>query len=95
MVLGHESEGEERGIGSRRTISMSKTRKIIARRKKRREKGRRALFLGSNPHSKGVNFSRLGGERRERREVRPRMARGKAEARRKERRGESMGCCSK
>lgn len=51
------------GMGSRRAISMSKTRKIKARRKKRRENGIRACFLGSNPHSKGEVLSRLGAVR--------------------------------
>lgn len=37
---------------------MSKTIKIIARRKNRIEKGIRAEWLGSNPHSKGDSFSR-------------------------------------
>lgn len=37
---------------------MSKTRKITARRKNRREKGMRALPSGSNPHSNGEAFSR-------------------------------------
>lgn len=46
------------GIGRRRTISMSKTRKITANRKNRRENGIRAEFLGSNPHSNGDSFSR-------------------------------------
>lgn len=48
----------ERGTGMRSTISMSNTRKITARRKNRRENGRRAEFLGSNPHSNGEDFSR-------------------------------------
>lgn len=47
------------GIGISRTISMSKTIKIIARRKNRIENGIRALWLGSNPHSNGDDFSRL------------------------------------
>ena len=46
------------GVGISKTISMSKTRKITARRKNRVENGIRALFLGSNPHSNGVAFSR-------------------------------------
>lgn len=46
------------GEGSRRTISISNTKKITARRKNRVEKGSRALFFGSNPHSKGLLFSR-------------------------------------
>lgn len=46
------------GAGISRMISMSNTRKITARRKKRVENGIRAFLLGSNPHSKGVVFSR-------------------------------------
>lgn len=48
----------EIGIGMRRAISISKTKKITAKRKNRREKGIRAEFLGSKPHSKGLDFSR-------------------------------------
>jgi len=44
--------------GKRRVISTSKIKKITAIRKKRKEKGRRADPLGSNPHSKGEFFSR-------------------------------------
>lgn len=44
--------------GKRRTISTSKIKKIIVTRKKRREKGTRAFFNGSKPHSNGDNFSR-------------------------------------
>ena len=39
-------------------ISTSKIRKITAIKKNRREKGRRAEPLGSNPHSNGEFFSR-------------------------------------
>lgn len=46
------------GIGRRMAISMSNTKKITANKKKRKEKGVRAEFLGSNPHSKGLIFSR-------------------------------------
>lgn len=45
-------------IGSSSVISTSNTRKITAIRKKCMEKGRRALFFGSNPHSNGDLFSR-------------------------------------
>ena len=92
-VLGQVEEGwlVVRGVGRRRIISISKTRKMIAKRKKRRENGSRALFLGSKPHSKGLSLSRLGGERDERRRVRERRAKGKAEARASEKSGESMG----
>lgn len=54
--------GDDRGVrdgaGNRRTISMSKTKKITASRKNRRENGSRAEEVGSNPHSKGDIFSR-------------------------------------
>lgn len=55
----------ERGMGIRRTISMSNTKKITARRKNRRENGRRAEFLGSKPHSNGDDFSRSEEDRAE------------------------------
>ena len=38
-------------MGRRRVISTSKIKKITAIRKNRREKGKRADPLGSNPHS--------------------------------------------
>ena len=47
-----------KGMGINSAISISKTRKITAKRKNRREKGIRADDLGSNPHSKGESFSR-------------------------------------
>jgi hypothetical protein len=46
------------GIGRRSAISMSNTKKINAKRKKRNENGIRDRFLGSKPHSKGAIFSR-------------------------------------
>jgi hypothetical protein len=46
------------GIGISNTISISNTIKIIASRKNRIENGIRAVLLGSNPHSKGDDFSR-------------------------------------
>jgi hypothetical protein len=46
------------GVGINNTISISNTIKIIANMKNRKENGTRALFLGSNPHSKGDIFSR-------------------------------------
>lgn len=52
-----------RGTGSRRITSISNTRKIKARRKKRRENGIRDRFFGSNPHSNGDDFSRSDWER--------------------------------
>ena len=45
-------------IGSKRVISTSKIKKITAIRKNRKEKGSRAVPLGSNPHSNGEFFSR-------------------------------------
>ena len=44
--------------GKSSVISTSKIKKITAIKKKRREKGKRADPLGSNPHSKGEFFSR-------------------------------------
>jgi len=49
---------ESIGIGINRTISISNTIKMIAKRKNRMEKGIRAVWLGSNPHSNGDDFSR-------------------------------------
>jgi len=46
------------GQGNSSTISRSKIKKITARRKNRREKGKRADPFGSNPHSNGEVFSR-------------------------------------
>ena len=46
------------GMGSKRAISISKTRKITAKRKNRSENGTRADLLGSKPHSNGLDFSR-------------------------------------
>ncbi len=51
------------GSGISKITSISNTRKITARRKNRVEKGSRAVFLGSNPHSKGEAFSRSGNAR--------------------------------
>ena len=47
--------------GNKITNSTSKTKKIRAIRKNRRVKGKRALNLGVNPHSKGLIFSRSKG----------------------------------
>ena len=46
------------GVGSSNAISTSKIMKITAIRKNRDEKGSRAEFFGSNPHSNGDLFSR-------------------------------------
>lgn len=46
------------GSGINKTISISNTIKIMARRKNRIENGTRALWFGSNPHSNGEAFSR-------------------------------------
>lgn len=45
-------------IGINKVISTSKIKKIIAIKKNCNEKGKRAGFFGSNPHSKGDLFSR-------------------------------------
>lgn len=52
-----------KGAGMIKTISISNTMKIKPSRKKRKENGIRALFLGSKPHSKGEVFSRSSEER--------------------------------
>lgn len=44
--------------GNNKTISTSKIKKIIANKKNRKEKGKRADLIGSNPHSNGELFSR-------------------------------------
>lgn len=44
-------------IGKIKIISTSKIKKIIAIKKNWIENGKRELFLGSNPHSKGEFFS--------------------------------------
>lgn len=45
-------------IGKSNVISTSNTKKIMAIKKKCNEKGNRAEFFGSNPHSNGDLFSR-------------------------------------
>lgn len=45
-------------IGRIKAISTSKIKKIIVIKKNRIEKGIREEFIGSNPHSKGDDFSR-------------------------------------
>jgi hypothetical protein len=47
------------GIGISKAISISKTKNKTARMKNRKEKGIRAELCGSNPHSNGVDFSKL------------------------------------
>lgn len=49
---------DKMGEGSKIMISMSKIKKRTARRKNRKEKGRRALDDGENPHSNGLVSSR-------------------------------------
>lgn len=44
--------------GNIKTNSTSKTKKTKEIKKNRMEKGSRALYLGVNPHSKGLIFSR-------------------------------------
>jgi len=45
------------GSGNKRAISKSKSKNKIATRKNRKEKGNRADFNGSKPHSYGELFS--------------------------------------
>lgn len=44
--------------GKSNNSSTSKIKNITATKKNRIEKGRRAVYFGVNPHSKGLNFSR-------------------------------------
>lgn len=64
------------GTGINSTISISNTIKIIASRKNRIENGIRAVFLGSNPHSNGEDFSRSSLDRADRIHARRRRADG-------------------
>lgn len=59
---------------------MSNTRKITASKKNRSLKGVRAVFRGSNPHSKGDNFSRSWVERTERVQARRKVRGGRRKA---------------
>lgn len=45
------------GVGINKAISMSNTKNNTAKIKNRSENGMRAELWGSNPHSKGVDFS--------------------------------------
>lgn len=64
-LFGEYKDSKIIGAGMSRTISISNTKKITASKKNRREKGIRALALGSNPHSKGEDFSRSSDDRNE------------------------------
>ena len=68
------------GKGISNTISISNTKKITANKKNRREKGIRAVFLGSNPHSNGDFFSRSIFERLDKRVIIIIRAQGKTRA---------------
>lgn len=59
---------------------MSKTKKMTASKKNRKEKGIRAEALGSNPHSKGDNFSRSWEDRADKIVAVKRISTGKIEA---------------
>lgn len=48
---------EAHGRGSKRAISKSNNKKVIATRKNFIENGRRADPIGSKPHSYGLDFS--------------------------------------
>lgn len=50
----------KKGVAIRRAISRSNIRNKMATMKKRNEKGRRADFIGSKPHSYGEVFFRSG-----------------------------------
>lgn len=59
-----------KGRGINKITSISNTKKITASKKNRVENGKRAVFLGSKPHSKGDAFSRSGNERTDEAETR-------------------------
>jgi len=65
------------GRGRSSTISISNTKNRTINKKKRREKGIREEEVGSNPHSKGDSFSRLGLERMVRINESIKMTRGR------------------
>jgi hypothetical protein len=67
-------------MGNNKTISISKTKKITVKRKNRVEKGKRAAAFGSNPHSKGEDFSRSLKEKYESEKVVITRRRGKINA---------------
>ena len=47
----------EKSMGRIKATSMSKTKKITTIKKNFMQKGNREMLLGSNPHSKGEDFS--------------------------------------
>lgn len=60
---------KEKGRGKSKLISTSKTKNTTANKKKRIEKGTRALPFGSNPHSKGEFLSFLSNTFKERNQL--------------------------
>ncbi len=54
------AKGVRKGSTKSNAISKSKIKNKIATRKNRKEKGRRADLIGSNPHSYGETFFKSG-----------------------------------
>jgi hypothetical protein len=69
-----------KGKGVNKTISISKIIKMIPSKKNRSENGIRAVFLGSNPHSNGDDFSRSLSERELRIQAAIKVAKARADA---------------
>lgn len=69
-----------KGNGVNKTISISKIIKMIPNKKNRSENGIRAVFLGSNPHSNGDDFSRSLNERELRIQAAIKVAKARADA---------------
>lgn len=69
-----------KGNGVNNTISISKIIKMIPNKKNRSENGIRAVFLGSNPHSNGDDFSRSLNERELRIQAAIKVAKARADA---------------
>lgn len=78
IIIGRVVYNRGKGINS--TISISKIIKMIPNKKNRSENGIRAVFLGSNPHSNGDNFSRSLSERELRIQAAIKVARARADA---------------
>ena len=57
MIRKEKTSKPEKSIGNNKAISMSNTKKITTTIKNFIQKGRRAMPLGSKPHSKGEAFS--------------------------------------
>ena len=57
IVMKENTSMPEKSMGRIKATSMSKTKKITTIKKNFMQKGNREMLLGSNPHSKGEDFS--------------------------------------